>query len=40
VNWIPYWEQLTPLDAAERSDAGELVEWLRARGAKPASELG
>ena len=40
VNWIPYWEQLTPLDAAERSDAGELVEWLRARGAKQASELG
>jgi ankyrin repeat protein len=39
VNWIPYWEPLTPLDAAERSAAGELVEWLRAHGAKPASEL-
>jgi uncharacterized protein len=39
VNWIPYWEPLTPLDAAERSAAGELVEWLRAHGATPASEL-
>jgi uncharacterized protein len=39
VNWIPYWEPLTPLDAAERSAAGDLVEWLRGQGAKPASEL-
>lgn len=39
VNWIPYWEPLTPFDAAERSAAGELVEWLRAHGGKPASEL-
>jgi hypothetical protein len=40
LNWIPPWEALTPLDAAERSDAHELVEWLRKRGAKSASELG
>ncbi len=40
LNWLPPWEQLTPLDAAERSEAGELVEWLRARGARRASELG
>jgi hypothetical protein len=40
LNWIPRWEELTPLDAAERSDAGELVEWLRGRGAKSARELG
>jgi uncharacterized protein len=39
LNWIPPWERLTPLDAAQRSDAAELVEWLRARGAKSASEL-
>jgi hypothetical protein len=39
VNWIPPWEQLTPLDAAERSEAAELVEWLRARCAKSASEV-
>jgi uncharacterized protein len=39
VNWIPPWEQLTPLDAAQRSGAAELVEWLRARGAKSASDV-
>jgi ankyrin repeat protein len=39
LNWIPSWERLTPLDAADRSDATELVEWLRGRGAKSASEI-
>jgi hypothetical protein len=39
LNWMPAWEQLTPLDAAERSDATELVEWLRARGARSAAEV-
>jgi uncharacterized protein len=39
VNWLPPWEELTPLDAAERSGAGELVEWLETRGAKSAAEL-
>jgi hypothetical protein len=38
LNWIPAWEQLTPLDAARRSDAVELVEWLRSRGAHSAKE--
>jgi uncharacterized protein len=37
LNWIPPWEPLTPLDAAERSEAAELVEWLRARGATSAA---
>jgi uncharacterized protein len=36
LNWVPPWEERTPLDA--RSEADELVEWLRARGAKPADE--
>ena len=40
LNWIPPWEPLTPFDAAERSEAGDLVDWLRARGARSASELG
>jgi ankyrin repeat protein len=40
LNWIPFWERLTPLDAARRSEAGELAEWLRDRGAKEAGELG
>ena len=39
LNFIPPWEEKTPLDAAERNGAGELAEWLRARGAKSASEL-
>lgn len=37
LNWTPPWEELTPLDAAVRSGAGELVEWLRGRGAESAS---
>ncbi|MGH3005888.1 MAG: ankyrin repeat domain-containing protein [Gaiellaceae bacterium] len=39
LNWIPSWERVAPLDAAERSGAAELVDWLRARGAKSASKL-
>ena len=35
LNWIGY-DQLTPLDAARRSGAAELVEWLTGRGAKSA----
>jgi uncharacterized protein len=35
-NWIPNWESLTPLDAAERSNAAELAAWLRAHGARTA----
>jgi uncharacterized protein len=39
LNWLPFWgEELTPLDAAARSDAHELVAWLRERGAKSARE--
>jgi hypothetical protein len=39
VNWIPAWEELTPLDAAERSNADELAGWLREHGARSAAEL-
>jgi ankyrin repeat protein len=35
LNWIGY-DGLTPLDAATRSSASELVEWLRSRGARSA----
>lgn len=38
LNWIPGWENLTPLDAAARENAGELVQWLHARGAESATE--
>ena len=35
LNWVGH-NELTPLDAANRSGAKELVEWLRLRGAKSA----
>jgi hypothetical protein len=38
LDWVGY-DDLTPLDAAERSGAGELVEWLRSRGARSAGEV-
>ncbi|WP_239635410.1 hypothetical protein [Paenibacillus sp. H1-7] len=39
LNWISVWDGLTPLDAAQRSSSADLVEWLRWKGAKSASEL-
>ena len=38
INWIG-WDELTPLDAAERSEARELVSWLRENGARSAADL-
>jgi len=38
LNWVGY-DGLTPIDAASRSGAAELVEWLRSQGAKSAKEL-
>jgi ankyrin repeat protein len=38
LDWVGY-NQLTPLDAAARSGAVELVQLLRGRGAKSAKEL-
>jgi uncharacterized protein len=35
INWIGH-DRLTPLDAALRSDAHDLVDWLRSRGAHQA----
>jgi uncharacterized protein len=37
LNWIGY-DRLTPLDAARRSNAKELADWLRSHGAKSAEE--
>jgi uncharacterized protein len=39
LNWIPTWEPLTPLDAAVRTGADDLVGWLRDRGARSAAEV-
>ncbi|GAA3407690.1 ankyrin repeat domain-containing protein [Paenibacillus hodogayensis] len=40
LNWISVWDGLTPLDAAKRSSAAELVQWLASRGAKSGSGRG
>jgi len=37
-NWIGY-DELTPLDAARRSKARELADWLVTQGAKSTAEL-
>lgn len=39
LNWISVWDGLTPLDAAQRSSAADLVHWLHSQGAKSAGEL-
>lgn len=38
MDWIGY-DELTPLDAAGRSGATEVVAWLRTRGARSASQV-
>lgn len=37
-NWIPPWENLTPLDAAHRRGAHELADWLRGQGGVSAGD--
>ncbi len=38
LNWVG-WDDLTPLDAARRSEAEQLADWLVDRGAKTATEI-
>lgn len=38
LNWIPGWDQHTPLDMARGSGAEDLVEWLLSRGARSADQ--
>jgi ankyrin repeat protein len=38
LNWVGY-NGLTPIDAANRSGAAELVEWLHSQGANSAKDL-
>ncbi len=38
LDWVG-WDDLTPLDTAERSEAADVIAWLRGIGAKSASEL-
>jgi len=37
---LPGWERLTPLDAAARSGATDVITWLDGHGARTASDLG
>lgn len=39
LNWVPPWAQLTPLDAAVREGAEDLVALLRSRSARSVDEL-
>jgi ankyrin repeat protein len=39
LNFIPEWEELTPVDAAARSGATDVLRWLRAHRARSAVEL-
>jgi len=39
LNWVAPWDGLTPLDAARRSEADQLANWLVTRGARTASEV-
>jgi hypothetical protein len=38
LNWVPSWDQHTPLDMARASGAQDLVEWLLDQGARSADE--
>lgn len=38
INWVG-WDDLTPLDAADRTGAADLVDWLRLNGGRSAAEL-
>jgi hypothetical protein len=38
IDWVG-WDDLTPLGAAERSEATKVAAWLRGLGARPATEL-
>ncbi|WP_427017589.1 ankyrin repeat domain-containing protein [Pseudarthrobacter sp. P1] len=39
LDWRPPWTELTPLDAARRHHARDLVRWLLGLGARSAAEL-
>lgn len=39
IDRLPAWEELTPLDAAARSGAHDVVRWLHGRGARTSAEL-
>jgi uncharacterized protein len=38
VDWVSVWDATTPLDAARRSEAGDVVAWLESLGARSAGD--
>jgi ankyrin repeat protein len=40
IDWLPSWEDATPLDIAAREGAHDVVSWLHRRGAHTCDELG
>ena len=39
VDWIPPWENMTPLDAARRSEAFDVLTWLHGLNARSAEHI-
>ncbi len=39
INWLPPWENRTPLDATEREGPKDFVDWLRTKGAVSAADM-
>ena len=39
VDWIPPWEQISPLDAARRSEAFDVLTWLQGLRARSAEAI-
>ena len=39
IDWLPAWENATPLDIAARSAAHEVVRWLHSQGARTCDQL-
>jgi ankyrin repeat protein len=39
LDWLPGWEQATPLDIAARSQAHDVVRWLHSRGARTCDQV-
>lgn len=39
INYLPPWERITPLGAAKRQGATEIVEWLQRQGGASVNEL-
>jgi len=39
INWVPGWEELTPMDVAIRNGNEDLVRWLKTRGAERFREM-